>query len=101
MSDESRMCATVEPYKIRSGKIEEATQLGKKLRSEFQKIPGRKHMIDVFNNDGYGYTISIWESPEAKAAAASRLDELGAQFGDMFEEFEAHDFQTVEYFVGK
>ena len=76
MSDDSRMCATVEPYKIRAGKIEEATQLGKKLRSEFQKIPGRKHMIDVFNNDGYGYTISIWESPEAMQPVKDLMDQM-------------------------
>jgi hypothetical protein len=44
--------------------------------------------------------IRIWESPEAKAAAASKVDAIGGQFGDVFEKFEAEDFQNVWYVVG-
>ncbi len=100
MSDDSKMCATVETIKYRPGTLHEANELAKKLQPDLRAIPGRRHMISVWNDDGVEYVISIWESPEAKAAAASRVDSIGAQFGDVFEEFEAEDFQNVWYIVG-
>ncbi len=101
MSDGSKMCATVEFIKFKPGTLQEAVELTKKLQPDVQAIPGRRHMISVWNDDGAEYVISIWESPEAKAAAASRVDAIGAQFGDIFEEFKGEDFKNVWYIVGK
>ena len=101
MYGDSTMCATVEFIKFKPGTLQEAAELTKKLQPDLQAIPGRRHMIAVWNDDGDEYVISIWESPEAKAAAASRLEELGGQFGDMIEEFKGEDFKNVWYWVGK
>ena len=100
MSGNLKMCATVETIKYKPGTLQEANELTKKLQSDLQAIPGRRHMISVWNDDGVEYVISIWESPEAKAAAASKVDAIGGQFGDVFEKFEAEDFQNVWYVVG-
>ena len=100
MSHDSRMCATLEIVKWKPGKQQDAIDLGNELQSELRAIAGRKHMISVWNNDGVEYVLNIWESPEAKAAAAAEVDALGAKFGDMFESFESSDFQNVWYGVG-
>ncbi len=100
MYGDSTMCATVEFIKFKPGTLQEAAELTKKLQPDLQAIPGRRHMIAVWNDDGVAYVISIWESPEAKAAAASKVDAIGDQFGDVFEKFEAEDFQNVWYVVG-
>ena len=100
MSGDSKMCATVETIKYKPGTLQEANELTKKLQPDLQAIPGRRHMIAVWNDDGVEYVISIWESPEAKAAAASKVDAIGSQFGGVFEKFEAEDFQNVWYVVG-
>ncbi len=101
MYGDSTMCATVETIKIKPGKLQESIDIMEKLRSEIERIPGRVKMIDIWNDDGVEYMINIWESPEAKAAAASKVDEIGAQFGDIFEEFKAEDFQNVEFVIDK
>lgn len=101
MADESKMCATIDIVRYKPGKQQEGIDLGYKLQSELQTVAGRKHMISVWNDDGVEYAISIWESPEAKAAAAAEVDALGAKFGDVFEGYEALDFQNVMYVVGE
>ena len=98
----STMCATVETFMLKPGKLQESIDVTERIRSEIQRISGLIHMIDVWNNDGgVGYEINIWESPEARATAAPKLDELGAQFGDIFETFKSEDFQNVEYIIEK
>ena len=101
MYGDSTMCATVETIKIKPGKLQESIDVTEKLRSEIQRIPGRLQMIDIWNDDGVEYIINIWESPEAKAAAAFKVDAIGAQFGDIFEAYKAEDFQNVEYIIEK
>ena len=100
MSQDSKLCATVETIRYKPGKLQESIELVNKLQPDLQAIAGRRHMISIWNDDGVEYVISIWESPEAKAAAASKVDAIGGQFGDIFEEFEAEDFQNVWYVVG-
>ena len=102
MYGDSTMCATVETIKLKPGKLQESIDVTEKLRLEIQRIPGRLHLIDVWNDDGdVGYVINIWESPEARAAAASTLEELSAKYGDIFETFTAEDFENVEYIIEK
>ena len=100
MPDDSTMCATVEIIKYKPGKLQSGIDLGIEIQSELRAIPGRKHLISVWNDDGVEYVLSVWESPEAKAAGAAEVDRLGAKFGDIFEQFEAKDFQNVLYWVG-
>ena len=101
MYGDSTMCATVETIKLKPGKLQESIDIMVELRSEIESIPGRLHMLDVWNDDGLEYMISIWESPEAKAEAAARVDEIGAKFGDIFEFFKAEDFSNVEFVIEK
>ncbi len=101
MYGDSTMCATVETIKLKPGKLQESIDIMVELRSEIESIPGRLHMLDVWNDDGLEYMISIWESPEAKAEAAARVDEIGAKFGDIFEFFKAEDFPNVEFVIEK
>ena len=100
MTNNSKMCAVFEKVKWKPGKQQEAIDRANELQSEFTAIPGRKHYISVWNNDGTEYVLSIWDSPEAKEAAAEQVDALGEKFGDLFESFEAVDLENVQYFVG-
>lgn len=100
MSPDSNMCATVEIIKYKPGKLQVAADLTHELQAELQAVPGRKQMISTWNDDGLEYVLSIWESPAAKAAAASELEALGSKYGDIFEEFESLDFENVWYVVG-
>jgi len=95
------MCAVVEIIKWKPGRQQDAIDLAEELQSELQAVAGRKHMISAWNDDGVEYVLSVWESPEAKAAGAAEVDALGANFGDMFESFESVDLQNVYYYVGE
>ena len=99
MSDNSKMCATIEIINYKPGKLQVAAELTDELESEYRAVPGMKHMICLWNDDEREYLTNIWESPEAKAAAASEVAAIGDKYGDIFEDVEYLDFENVSYVV--
>ena len=99
MSDNSKMCATIEIINYKPGKLEVAAELTDELESEYRAVAGMKHMICLWNDGDKEYLVNIWESPEAKEAAASEVSAIGAKYGDIFEDVEYLDFKNVSYVV--
>ena len=99
MSHDPKMCATIEKIKYKPGKQQVAYDITEQVQAELKAVAGRKHMICSWNDDEIEYVLSVWESPEAKEAAAAELDALGSKYGEIFEEFESVDLQNVWYIV--
>ena len=101
MSDGSKLCATLERIEYKPGKLQDSIEIMHEIEAEIRAIPGRKHLISVWNDDGVEYVLNIWESPEAKTAGTVQANRLAEKFGDKFKSFEALDFEHVYYLVGK
>ena len=101
MPDGSKMCATLERIKYKPGKLQDSIDTMHKIEAEIRAIPGRKHLISVWNDDGIEYVLNVWESADAKATGTVQANALVEKFGDIFESFEALDFEHVYYIVDK
>lgn len=79
------MFARITPYKMKPGTREAATKLMETLRGQILGLQGMKHFINVMNEDGKGYVISIVESEEASNANMEKVKALWANFADHLE----------------
>lgn len=100
MYGDSTRCAVVVPYKCKLERLTEASELADSLRAELSGIPGLERVIDIWNDNGMGYSVTIWESPEAKAAAATKMEEIWGRFDGMFDEVTMEEFANVERLTG-
>jgi len=48
-------------------------------------MPGMHHFINVMNDDGSGYVVSVVESQESSDANAARVAELWSNFAEFLE----------------
>ena len=55
MSENSKMCATIEIIRYKPGKLEVAAELTDALESEYRAVQGMKHMICLWNDDEREY----------------------------------------------
>ena len=79
------MFARITPYKMKPGTRAAATKLMESLRGQILGLQGMKHFINVMNEDGKGYVISIVESEEASNANMEKVKALWANFADHLE----------------
>lgn len=79
------MFARITPYKMKPGTRAAATKLMESLKGQILGLQGMKHFINVMNEDGRGYVISIVESEEASNANMEKVKALWANFADHLE----------------
>ncbi len=79
------MFARITPYKMKPGTRAAATKLMESLKGQILGLQGMKHFINVMNEDGKGYVISIVESEEASNANMEKVKALWANFADHLE----------------
>lgn len=79
------MFARVTPYKMKPGTRDDAIALMEQLKSRIMGMPGMHHFINVMNEDGSGYVISVVESEAVSNANAEAVKGLWAQFAPMLE----------------
>ena len=58
MSDEPKLCATLEKIVYKPGKLPESLRIMHEIEAEIRAIPGRKHLISVWNDDGVEYVLN-------------------------------------------
>ena len=95
----SGICAVFAHYKTNPGKVEESITIVESFRSELKQIAGLKEVIDIYNEEGGGCSVMIWDSAEAKAAAAGKMEEVWARLEGIFETVEEEEYEKVEYLV--
>lgn len=79
------MFARVTQYKMKPGSREAATDLLESLRGQIMAMNGMKSFINVMNEDGSGYVISVVDSEETSNANAPKVAELWGAFAEHLE----------------
>lgn len=80
------MFARVTPYRMKSDKFEEGVTLLQKIKDEIMSLPGVKTFVNVGNEDGSGYAITILESQEISDANAAKVQAIWGKFADFLAE---------------
>ena len=79
------MFARVTKYKMKPGSRDAATALLDQLKDKIMAMNGMHNFVNVMNDDGSGYVISVVESEETSDANAQQVAALWGQFADYLE----------------
>jgi len=79
------MFARVTHYKMKPGSREATTEIMNSLKSQIMGMPGMQNFINVANEDGSGYVISVVESEATSNSNAPKVAELWGAFSDFME----------------
>lgn len=79
------MFARVTPYKMKAGTRDEATALLHSMKDRIMALPGMVHFVNVANEDGSGYVVSVIESEELSNANMAEVKEIWGAFSDHLE----------------
>ena len=79
------MFARVTKYKMKPGSRDAATALMNQLKGEIMKMPGMHNFVNVMNDDGGGYVISVVDSQATSDANADHVKALWGQFAENLE----------------
>ena len=66
--------------------VDAATALVEKLKPEIMALPGLQQFIDVCNEDGNGYVVSLVDSKENSDANQAQVQAIWASFADYLAE---------------
>ncbi|NNK77822.1 MAG: hypothetical protein HKP40_03830, partial [Litoreibacter sp.] len=79
------MYARVTPYKMKPGTKETATALLEEMKPSIMALPGLVHFVNVMNDDGSGYVISVIESQEISDANQDKVMAIWGRFAEHLE----------------
>ena len=79
------MFARVTEYKMKPGSKDAATTLMNSLRDQIMAMNGMHNFVNVMNEDGSGYVISVVESEATSNANAAKVAELWGHFAEHME----------------
>jgi hypothetical protein len=74
------MFARVTKYKMKSGSRDEATKVLNSLQDKIMGMPGMIQFLNVANEDGSGYVVSVVESQATSDGNAATVAALWANF---------------------
>jgi hypothetical protein len=87
--------ALVEELQMKPECVDDATALVEELLPEITALPGLLQFIDVCNEDGSGYVVSITDSQESSDANMDHVRQIWARFSDYLEEMPTPEGYTV------
>lgn len=76
------MFARVTKYQMKPGSIDEAMSVLEGLKPQIMGMPGMIEFLNVIDDDGNGYVISVVESQEISDANQPTVAALWAKFAD-------------------
>lgn len=79
------MFARVTKYKMKPGSRDAATALLSQLKDSIMGMNGMHNFVNVMNEDGSGYVISVVESEGTSDANAKQVQALWGQFAEHLE----------------
>ena len=79
------MYARITSYKMKPGLREEATALLQSLKESILGLNGMKEFINVMNEDGSGYVVSLVESKAASDGNAEAVKAIWSNFSEYLE----------------
>jgi heme-degrading monooxygenase HmoA len=80
------MFARVTRYKMKPGTREAATERLHTMRDQIMGMNGMAQFINVMNDDGSGYVISLVESEAASDGNAEQVKQAWGQMAEFLEE---------------
>ncbi|MCB1332556.1 MAG: hypothetical protein KDK26_02665 [Roseivivax sp.] len=79
------MFARVTPYKMKPSATADAEALMHKLKDQIMALPGVKQFVNVMDDTGKGYVISLVESREISDGNQEKSKAIWAHFGPHLE----------------
>lgn len=79
------MFSRITHYKMKAGTRDAAMALMEQLQPQIMGMPGIHEFINVMNEDGSGYVISITESQASSDANSDKVRELWGAFSEHLE----------------
>ena len=76
------MYARVTKYRMKPETMNDSIALLQELKPQIMALPGMIQFINVANDDGNGYVISLVESREISDANQDRVAQIWARFAD-------------------
>jgi hypothetical protein len=80
--EEMEMFARVTKYRMKPESMDDSIALLNELKPQIMALPGMIQFINVANDDGNGYVISIVESKEISDANQEKVAAIWSRFGD-------------------
>ncbi|GGH36066.1 hypothetical protein SAMN05444007_108211 [Cribrihabitans marinus] len=79
------MFARITQFKMKPGTRDAATARMEELKGQIMAMPGMHSFLNVMNEDGSGYVVSVVDSEATSDANAPKVAELWGQFAEFLE----------------
>ena len=79
------MHTRVSHYKVKPGKLDEAIAARDEMLPTIEKLPGLVRYLNLWNDDGTGAVVAVYESPAAAEAAAATAKDMWSSLADILE----------------
>ena len=76
------MFARISRYRMKPESVDAAMALLNELKPQIMSLPGMLNFINVMNEDGIGYVVSVVESEEISNANQDKVQAIWARFAD-------------------
>jgi len=83
---EAEMFARVTKYRMKPESMDDATSLVEQLKPQIMSMPGLHQFINVADENGNGYVISLVESRETSDANQGQVQAIWSKFADYLAE---------------
>lgn len=79
------MYARITPFKMKAGSKQEAIKIMDRVKADIMGLPGMKHFINVMDDTGKGYVVSLTELAETPPDIQEKINAIWANFADHLE----------------
>ena len=79
------MYARITPFKMKPGSKDAATKLVDGLKSQIMALPGIQHFINVIDDDGAGYVISLTDVETPTPETNEKIKQIWGGFAEHLE----------------
>ena len=90
------MYARITQYKMKPGSREATLPIMESLKDQIMQLPGMVQFINVMDDNGAGYVVSLSELAETPPEAAEKIKSIWGAFADFVEDVqEAATFEVA------
>ena len=90
------MHVRVTHYRVKPGRVDEAVAGRDELMPEIERIPGLKRYMNLWNDDGTGLVVAVYESKAAAEASAETAKAMWSRLSDLLEpDFSVQEFANI------
>lgn len=80
------MFARITSYRLKAERIDPARAALEAMKAEIMALPGLHRLINVVDEEGAGYIITLVENREATPTNREKIDAIWARFGEFLDE---------------